>query len=70
MLHYIITGIAILTLILIGIFAIQNLAAVEVDFLFWHANVSKIVVILGSYLLGMFSGGGLLHLFKMYFQRA
>jgi uncharacterized integral membrane protein len=70
MLHYVTTAIALIALILISIFAVQNLAAVQVSFLAWSANVSKILVILGAYVLGMLTGGGLLHLVKGYFNRA
>ena len=66
MLQYITTALAIIAILIIGIFAIQNLGPVEVAFLFWSASVSKIVVILGTYVLGMLTGGGLLHLLKGY----
>ena len=68
MLQYITTAFAVVAVVIIGIFAVQNLGSVEVAFLFWSASVSKIVVILGTYLLGMLTGGGLLHLIKGYFQ--
>jgi uncharacterized integral membrane protein len=68
MLKYVATGLAIFAFLIIGIFSLQNLGPVEVSFLFWSASVSKIVVIVGTYLLGMLTGGGLLHLIKGYFQ--
>ena len=66
MLLYITTALAIVAILIVGIFAIQNLGPVEVSFLFWSASVSKIIVILGTYVLGMLTGGGLLHLIRGY----
>ena len=59
---------AIIALVFIAIFAIQNLAAVDVSFLVWSASVSKIVVILGSYVLGMLTGWGMVDLFKKFLK--
>jgi putative membrane protein len=70
MTQYITTALAVIALLIIGIFAIQNLAIVEVSFLFWSASVSKIIVILGTYVLGMLTGGGLLYLIKGYINAA
>jgi uncharacterized integral membrane protein len=55
-------------LVAIGIFAIQNLEAVEVSFLFWSVSMSKVFVILGTYVLGMATGGGLVAAMKWFFQ--
>jgi uncharacterized integral membrane protein len=46
------------------VFAIQNLGAVEVTFIVWTASISKIVLILGTYFLGMLTGWGLIELVK------
>ena len=54
-------GIALLAII---VFSIQNLEAIDVSFLFWSASVSKVVVIVGAYLLGMISGWGVLEVAK------
>ena len=70
MLQKVTTGLAIAAIVIVAIFAINNLDTVEVSFLFWSINVSKIVVILGSYLLGMLTGGGLFHLIKKYLQQS
>jgi uncharacterized integral membrane protein len=70
MLQYITAALAIMALVIIGIFAIQNLGAVEVSFLFWSANVSKIIIILATYLLGMLTGGSLWHLIRGYFSKS
>ena len=66
MMKYISSTLAIIALVLIAIFSIQNLSVVEVSFLTWSASVSKIVVILGSYLLGMLTGWGMVDLFKKF----
>ena len=50
--------------IIVAVFAIQNLGAVEVTFIVWTASVSKIVLILGTYFLGMLTGWGLIELVK------
>ena len=70
MLQRITTALAIAAVVIIAIFAIQNLGAVEVTFLVWSASVSKIVIILGTYVLGMLTGGGLLHLIKGSLKRS
>lgn len=68
MLQYITTALAVIALVIIVVFAIQNLEPIEVSFLVWSTSVSKILVILGTYVLGMLTGGGLLHLIKGYFN--
>jgi lipopolysaccharide assembly protein A len=50
--------------IVVLIFSLQNMAAVDVTFLIWSASIPKVLLILGTYLLGMFSGWALLALFK------
>ncbi len=67
MMRYITGTFAVLLLILVVAFAIQNLATTEVSFLFWSANISKIFLILGTYVLGMLSGWGLVELVKRFF---
>ena len=62
--HYVTTALAAVALIAIIIFSVQNLAAIDVSFLMWTASMSKVVVILGSYVLGMVSGWGLVSLIK------
>jgi uncharacterized integral membrane protein len=57
---------ATIALLAIAIFSIQNLEGVEISFLLWSMTISKCVVILGSYLLGMVSGWGLVELFKKF----
>ena len=58
---------AILFLVAVLVLAIQNRAGVDVSFLFWSFRSPKILLILGTYLLGMFSGWGLVELIKRAF---
>jgi lipopolysaccharide assembly protein A len=67
--HYLTLTLAIIALIAIALFALQNLAAVEVSFLIWSVSLSKSVVILGAYALGMVSGWGLVELIKRGFEK-
>ncbi len=50
------------------VFAVQNIAAVEVKFLTWSATIPKVVLILGTYALGMVSGWGLVEILKRTFK--
>ena len=51
------------------VFGIQNLDAVDVSFLVWSTTLPKIVLILGVYLLGMFTGWGLWAMIKSYLAK-
>jgi uncharacterized integral membrane protein len=62
--HYVTTTLAAIALICVIIFSIQNLQAIDVSFLGWTMSMSKVVVIVGSYMLGMVSGWGLMGLIK------
>lgn len=66
--QYLTTILAVIALLAIAIFSIQNLASVEISFLFWSVTISKCLVIIGAYLLGMISGWGLIELVKKSFQ--
>ena len=66
--HYVTTAIAAIALIAVIIFAVQNLQVVEVDFLFWSLKLSKFLIILGTYLMGMLTGWGIVALAKRYVQ--
>jgi uncharacterized integral membrane protein len=66
--RYVSTAIAAIALIAIVIFAVQNLQVVEVDFLFWSLKLSKFLIILGAYVLGMLTGWAAVHLLKTYVQ--
>jgi uncharacterized integral membrane protein len=58
---------AVILLVMVVVIAFQNLAGVDVSVLFWTFHSPKIVMILGTYLLGMFSGWGLIELIKRAF---
>ena len=68
LMRYLTVGLAAIALLAIVVFSIQNLGAVEVSFFFWSVTISKCVVILGAYLLGMISGWGLVELLKRALQ--
>jgi lipopolysaccharide assembly protein A len=60
-----ITGvISVVLLIAVLVFAIQNRETVGVSFLAWTMSIPKIFLILGTYVLGMLSGSGLLVLLR------
>jgi putative membrane protein len=65
--HYVTSALAVLLLILVTIFAIQNFSAVDVALMFWSITVPKFVLILVVYVLGMLSGWGLVELLKAAF---
>jgi uncharacterized integral membrane protein len=49
----------ILTLLLVSaaaVFIMQNVQAVEVDFLFWHLMVSRVVLMAGMLTIGFIAG--------------
>ncbi len=50
------TIIALIIAALIVIFSIQNVQAVEVKFLFWHLTMSRVLIILGSFIIGILVG--------------
>jgi uncharacterized integral membrane protein len=62
--HYVTTTLAAIALIAVVIFSVQNLEAIDVSFLTWSISMSKVIVILGSYLLGMVTGWGLVSVIK------
>ena len=65
---YVTGTLAAIALLAIVIFSVQNLEAIDVSFLIWSASISKVVVIIGAYLLGMVSGWGLVELIKRFAQ--
>ena len=64
------SALAITLLVFMGVLAIQNLGAVDVSFLIWSASMPKIVVILGTYILGMLTGWGMIDLMKKLFRKS
>jgi uncharacterized integral membrane protein len=65
--NYVMGTVAVLLLIVVVIFSIQNLEAIDVSFLVWSMSVPKFLLILGTYVLGMASGWGLVELVKQAF---
>ena len=62
--QYVTGALAALFALVVLIFAIQNLGSVDVSFLMWSMTVPKVLLILGTYVLGVFSGWGLLAVIK------
>jgi len=54
----------------IGIFAIQNMGVVTVNFLTWNITQPVAIVSVAVYLLGMLSGWSILALARRCFRRA
>ena len=61
---YVTTALTVLLLLVVLIFSIQNRESVAVSFLVWSLSIPKIFLILGTYLIGMLSGWGLVELVK------
>ena len=66
--RYVRMVIAIVLVVLIGVFAVQNLQSVKVSFIKWSVNAPQVFVILGTYVLGMVTGWGLVELLKRSFR--
>jgi uncharacterized integral membrane protein len=62
--RYVTGTLAVLLLAAIVVFSIQNLASVDVSFLAWSVSIPKVFLILGTYLLGMVTGWGILGLIR------
>jgi len=65
--RYVTGTFAILLLLVVVVFSLQNREAVNVAFLVWSLSVPKVFLILGTYVLGMLSGWGALALVKRLF---
>jgi len=65
--NYVMGTVAIVLLIVVVIFSIQNLEAIDVSFFVWSMSVPKFLLILGTYVLGTVSGWGLVELAKQAF---
>jgi uncharacterized integral membrane protein len=63
--RYVIGTLAIVLLLAVLVFSIQNRGADNVSFLIWSMSMPKIFLILGTYVLGMVSGWGLVVLLKL-----
>jgi putative membrane protein len=66
--HYVTGALAVLLAVIVLAFAIQNLESVQVSLLFWSMSLPKIILILGTYVLGMFTGWGLVELIKRFWN--
>jgi uncharacterized integral membrane protein len=62
--RYVTLTAAVILLMAIVAFSIQNRDAADVSFLFWTASIPKVFLILGTYVLGMASGWGLVEVVK------
>ena len=65
--NYVIGTVAVLLLIVVAIFSIQNLESINLSFLVWSMSVPKVLLILGIYVLGMVSGWGVVEFVKQVF---
>ncbi len=61
---YVNSTLAILVLVFTAIFALQNTGQMDVSLLLWSFSAPKVLVILGTFMLGMVSGWGILELIK------
>jgi putative membrane protein len=43
-------------IVLVVIFSLQNSEMIEVKFLFWKLSMSRVLIILGSFFIGLFVG--------------
>ncbi len=67
--RYVTTALLIVFSLIILIFAIQNREPVDVAFLMWSMSLRKIFLVLGTYVLGMFSGWGVVEIAKRMLQK-
>ncbi len=65
--RYVVGALWTLLLVVIVIFSVQNRASMDVSFLVWSMTMPKVFLILGNYVLGMFSGWGLVEVIKRLF---
>ena len=66
--RYIKGAIAILALVAMILFAVQNLEVIDVRFLSWTMSIPKFMVIVGTYVLGMITGAWLFDFLKHIFK--
>ena len=67
--RYVTTALLIVFSLIVLIFAIQNREPVDVAFLMWSMSLRKIFLVLGTYVLGMFSGWGVVEIAKRMLQK-
>lgn len=62
--RYVTSTIVVVLLLAVLAFALQNRDTVGVSFLIWSLSIPKVFLILGTYVLGMLSGWGVVELVK------
>lgn len=67
--RYIKGTVAVAVLVVMVVFALQNLQVIEVSFLSWSMSIPKVLVITGTYVLGMVTGAWLFDFLRMLLQR-
>jgi putative membrane protein len=67
--RYVTTAILIVLSLVVLTFAIQNREPVDVAFLMWSMSLRKIYLVLGTYVLGMISGWGVVEIAKRLLQK-
>jgi uncharacterized integral membrane protein len=67
--RYVTTALLIVLSIVVLTFAIQNREPVDVAFLIWSMSLRKIYLVLGTYVLGMLSGWGVVEIAKRLLQK-
>ena len=67
--RYVTTALLIVFSLVVLIFAIQNREPVDVAFLMWSLSLRMIFLVLGTYVLGMFSGWGVVEIAKRLMQK-
>jgi putative membrane protein len=67
--RYVATGLLIVLLLVVLAFAIQNREPIDVAFLMWSISLRKIFLILGTYVLGMLSGWGVVEIAKRVIEK-
>ena len=67
--RYVTTALLIILSLVVLVFAFQNREPVEVAFLMWSISIRKIFLILGTYVLGMLSGWGVVEVAKRVIEK-
>lgn len=68
--RYIKGALAILALVAMILFAVQNREVIDVAFLSWKMSVPKFIVIVLTYVLGMITGAWLFDFLKRLFKKS
>lgn len=66
--RYLKGALAILALVAMIVFSVQNMEAINVSFLSWSLNIPEFLVIAGAYALGMITGAWLFDFLKYLFK--